>query len=488
MRRARTSRDDERILRDRHLFYKMETLPPLARPSDRGCPMPRRRSAALRATARLALACTIAAATLDAQPRPTVRAPGTPVGAVLRAWLDAFDSADSARMDAYYRRHDPERDVASELAFRRMVGGFDLVGIERSEPRRVQFLVRERNRPMTAFGLMQLADGGDARLKTFSLMALGDTVSTAALRIDAAERARVVAGAAAALDSFYVFPDVARRMGDTLRARLARGAYDDEISGPVFALTLERELRSVYDDKHMRFDYSFRPLPPMPPPDSEPPRSPQDAARDRERMERGNCSFRTVERLDGNVGYLRFDGFADPEFCERTVAAAMTFLAGTRALVIDLRQNGGGSPEMVTLIASYLFDARTHVNDLWTRSTGATKEFWTRDTLAGPRYGGTKPVYVLTSARTISAAEELTYDLQSLKRATIVGETTAGGAHPVSAHRIDGHFFIGVPFARAVNPITHTNWEGSGVVPDVKVPATDALAKAQALLREPPRQ
>lgn len=452
--------------------------------------MPRRRSRASRSITLLALALTsaIAGSALHAQSRTPVTAPSTPVGAVLRAWLDAFNSADSARMDAYYRRHDPERSVASEMSFRRTVGGFDLVGIARSEPRRIQFLVRERNRPMTAFGLMQLADGDVARLTKFSLMALGDTVSPAMLHIDAAERARVVAGAAAALDSFYVFPDVARRMGDTLRARLARGAYDDETNGPAFALTLEQELRGVYDDKHMRFDYSPDPLPPMPPPDSAAPRSPQDAARQRERAERNNCSFRTVERLDGNVGYLRFDGFADPEFCERTVAAAMTFLAGTRALIIDLRQNGGGSPEMVTLMASYLFDARTHVNDLWTRSTGATKEFWTRDTLAAPRYGGTKPVYVLTSARTISAAEELAYDLKSLERATIVGQTTAGGAHPVRPHRIDDHFFIGVPFARAVNPVTHTNWEGTGVVPHVKVPAKDALTKAQELLRERPRR
>ena len=106
---------------------------------------------------------------------------------------------------------------------------------------------------------------------------------------------------------------------------------------------------------------------------------------------------------------------------------------------------------MVALVSSYLFDGRTHLNDLWTRSTNATEEFWTRDSVAGRRYGGGKPVFVLTSARTFSGAEEFAYNLKTLKRATIVGETTGGGAHPVRGRRINEHFMIGVPFARATS-------------------------------------
>jgi C-terminal processing protease CtpA/Prc len=143
---------------------------------------------------------------------------------------------------------------------------------------------------------------------------------------------------------------------------------------------------------------------------------------------------------------------------------------------------------MVAYLSSYLFDKRTHLNDLWTRRTGKTEEFWTRDTVPGRRFGGEKPVYVLTSAQTFSGAEEFTYNLKNLKRATIIGETTGGGAHPVNGHRIDEHFAIGVPFARAINPITHTNWEGVGVQPDISVPAADALATAQRLIREKTRQ
>jgi len=139
---------------------------------------------------------------------------------------------------------------------------------------------------------------------------------------------------------------------------------------------------------------------------------------------------------------------------------------------------------MVSYVASYLFSKRTHLNDIWERRSGQTEEFWTRDDVPGRKFGGEKPVYVLTSSHTFSGAEEFTYNLKTQKRATIVGETTGGGAHPVSGHRIDEHFIIGVPFARAINPITHTNWEGTGIEPDVKVPAADALTTALRMIRE----
>jgi C-terminal processing protease CtpA/Prc len=161
----------------------------------------------------------------------------------------------------------------------------------------------------------------------------------------------------------------------------------------------------------------------------------------------------------------------------------MNFLANTDALIVDLRENGGGSPVMVAYVQSYLFSQRTHLNDLWTRRTNTTDEYWTRD-VPGKRFGGSKPVFVLTSRNTFSGAEEFTYNLKNLKRATIIGETTGGGAHPVSGHKIDERFMIGVPFARAINPISKTNWEGTGVEPDVKVPAAEALATAQKMVTE----
>ena len=417
--------------------------------------------------------------------------PKTPAGEVLRAWLDAFNSGDTARVGAYQRRYEPEITVSEELGFREQTGGFELLTIERSEPRHLEFTVRERSSPMTAFGVLDVSSSEPLRVKTRDLQAMGPNVSPAALSIDAGARARAVAGAAALLDTFYVFPDVAKRMGDSLRVRLARKEYDKYTNGMTFAMRLNDDLAEIAHDKHLRVNYSARPLPPdearpvgAPPPAP----SPEDQAREREFLDRINCGFVKAEQLPGNVGYLKFNGFLNVDRCATTASAAMTFLAGTRALIIDLRENGGGSPGMVAFVSSYLFDRRTHLNDLWTRRTGKTEEFWTRDSVPGRRFGGEKPIYVLTSARTFSGAEEFTYNLKNLKRATIIGETTGGGAHPVAGHRIDEHFMIGVPFARAINPITHTNWEGVGVKPDVIVPANDALVTAQKLASEKPRQ
>jgi C-terminal processing protease CtpA/Prc len=201
----------------------------------------------------------------------------------------------------------------------------------------------------------------------------------------------------------------------------------------------------------------------------------------RRQMERTNCGFEKAERLAPNIGYLKFNMFANPEICGPTASAAMNLLGSVDALIIDLRENGGGDPKMVAYICSYLFDERTHLNDLYHRKENRTEEFWTTPDVPGKRLGSKPPVFVLTSRRTFSGGEEFTYNLKNLKRATIVGETTGGGAHPVSGHRIDDHFTIGVPFARAINPISKTNWEGVGVEPDVKVAAADALETAKKL-------
>jgi hypothetical protein len=237
----------------------------------------------------------------------------------------------------------------------------------------------------------------------------------------------VVGRVAGLLDSTYVSPELGKRMSDSLRARLARGAYDRYPNGPGLSIRINADLDEIARDHHLRLQYSVRPAPRAAGKASTAP-SPEDVAQARRELDENNCGFRKAEQFDGNIGFLRLDEFADPALCGSTAEAAMNFLAGSRALIIDLRENGGGKPGMVALVASYLFDRRTHLNDLWTRHTDSTQEFWTRDSVAGRRFGGDKPVYVLTSARTFSAAEELAYDLQALKRATIVGETTAGGA------------------------------------------------------------
>ena len=191
-----------------------------------------------------------------------------------------------------------------------------------------------------------------------------------------------------------------------------------------------------------------------------------------------NGGFEKVERLDGNVGLLKFNGFLPPEFAGDTAVAAMNFLASSDALIVDLRENGGGDPAMVALICSYLFGAEpVHLNDLYFRPANETHQYWTLSFVPGKHYGE-KPVYVLTSRNTFSGAEEFTYNLKTRKRATIVGETTGGGANPGGPERIDDHFQVFVPSGRAINPVTKINWEGTGVTPDVAVPADQAFHTA----------
>ena len=408
-----------------------------------------------------------------------VAIPATTVGQVLQVWLTAFNSGDSSTMEAYSRRYDPERASPSGMGFRNQTGGFDLLRIEKSEPRHLEFLVKEKKGPRQAFGSLDLNGGEPGTVKSFSLQAIPPGATMADFRIDAAERARVIDGAIAKLDESYVFPETAKRMADSVRTREKRGEYDSVTNGMTFARMLTEDFQAVSHDHHLRVNFSPSALPER----NQSGPTPEQIEQMRRQMERQNCGFVKAELLEGNVGYLKFDFFADPDICGPTASAAMNFVANADALIIDLRDNGGGSPKMVTYMCSYLFSQRTHVNDLWTRRTNSTEEFWTVD-VPGKRLPDNRPVYVLTSKRTFSGGEEFTYDLKNLKRATIVGETTGGGAHPVAGQRIDEHFVIGVPFARAISPITKTNWEGTGVEPDVKVPAAQALTTAQKLAAE----
>ncbi len=290
------------------------------------------------------------------------------------------------------------------------------------------------------------------------------------LTLDAKTRTAVIESAIRALNENYVFPEVAKQMEQAVRARMKRKEYDAITDARTFANTLTQHLQEVSRDKHLRVRYSFEKLPDF--------KADYESPEERERREsfqrQVNFGFEKIERLRGNVGYIDLRGFMSAEAGSATVAAAMNFLANTDALIFDLRQNNGGQPEMVALISSYLFEQPTHLNDIYSRPENRTQEFWTHANVLGKRYLN-REVYVLTSSRTFSAGEEFTYNLKHLKRATIVGEVTGGGAHPTQPHRIHHHFSLGVPFARAINPITKTNWEGTGVQPDVAVPAAQAL-------------
>lgn len=234
----------------------------------------------------------------------------------------------------------------------------------------------------------------------------------------------------------------------------------------------------IVNDKHLRVWYKPRMRVPA-----------GDTAAIKERelaMERfhkrNNMGFPALKILEGNIGYLNVVGFGPVEEIGPTCSAAMAYLAHTDALIIDLRANGGGEPAAVQYLASYFFDGKApvHLNSIYNRGSNTTEEFWVLPNLPGSRYLD-KPVYVLTSSRTFSGGEELAYDLQTQKRATLIGETTGGGANPCDMVELPEGFGASIPTGRAINPVTKTNWEGTGVIPDIKTPAANALAEAHRL-------
>lgn len=291
----------------------------------------------------------------------------------------------------------------------------------------------------------------------------------------AEERRRVIDGAIANLTKYYIDRDGAQKMADALLAHENNGDDDAVTDGAAFADLLTRQMRDVSHDEYLTMVFSTDTTPENPPAPT-----PQDVTRYRKEMEETNCTFESVKLLPHNIGYLKFNAFPDASVCQTRVAAAMASLNHADAIIFDLRDNRGGYSNTVALIATYLFDHPVHLNDFYNRGDNSTEQSWTLPPIPGNRLAD-KPAFVLTSPTTFSAAEGFSYDLKMLKRATLVGETTSGRGHMGMGHRIDDHFTIRVPGIRVVNPISKTNWEDTGVEPDVKVKAPDALVTAEKL-------
>lgn len=303
----------------------------------------------------------------------------------------------------------------------------------------------------------------------------------------------IVTTALSLLRANYVFPEVAGRAATAVEARLTAGEYDnlDEIT---LTDLVTRHLQEITGDKHLALRLGGGPPPhPGPAPGSPGPRPGMPgepgnhearrlAMRQRGRLD--NFGIRRVERLDGNIGYLDVRRVAVPANAGPAIAAAMELVTGTYALILDLRRNGGGSPEGVAFWCSYLLpeEEPAHLNDIFHADTAETRQFWALPYVPGSRYVD-RPVYVLTSSRTFSGGEDFCYTLQALGRAELIGEATGGGAHPTRGFPVSSAVHIGIPFARSVNPVTGTNWQGTGVIPDVAVPEARArdIAYAKAL-------
>lgn len=318
-------------------------------------------------------------------------------------------------------------------------------------------------------------ESGTDRIEGVTLSVGGDDVRPQALTVDM--RGSTIEAACKALEEGYVFPDIAAKMAAKVRDKAKSGGYDAVANDAALARALTDDFRSVSHDLHLRVNVS--PASPHAPAEGG-----HGGSDHEDQLARENYMFRKVEVLPGNIGYIRFDMFPQAEGANRAGSAAMAFVQDADAIIFDLRTNGGGSPEFIQYLTSYLFDSRTHLNDMVDRDGKVVEEYWTLDSVPGKRVRADVPIYILTSGYTFSGAEEFTYNLKNLKRATVVGETTGGGAHPVRGERLNDRFMIGVPFMRAQNPITKTNWEGKGIEPDIKTTADEALDKAVEAARK----
>ena len=300
--------------------------------------------------------------------------------------------------------------------------------------------------------------------------------------LSAADKAAAVDLLAQRLSDKYVFADDGNKMAAAVRAHLRNGDYEQAATDAQFADLLTTHLQAAHPDKHL----SIRYVPNAPPDRPRPSINQGVPAEMRQRiMEVGqylNFAFEKVERLPGNIMYVKLNGFFEAEIGKAAATAAMNLAANGKAMIIDLRDNQGGDPRMVAHMASYLLgDKKVHLSDIYFRAENETNSFWSDPAVPGARFGADKPVYVLTSGETFSAAEDFTYNLQAIKRITVIGETTGGGAHPIQPFRIDPNLVAVIPVGRSINLITKGDWEGTGVKPDVAIAADKALTKANAL-------
>ncbi|MBN1272922.1 MAG: S41 family peptidase [Candidatus Aminicenantes bacterium] len=291
-------------------------------------------------------------------------------------------------------------------------------------------------------------------------------------------KAEVVEGVGKLLADNYIYTETAKKMEEHILQQLKEGKYNDVTNVDEFARVLTQDLRSISKDKHIRVGFSPEAVKSIRARESI-----SEEEREKERKERleearqRNFSFQRVEIREGNIGYLDLRGFTGYPEASETIIAAMNFLANANAVIIDLRNNGGGSPFAIQIISSYFLEEHTHLNSFKWRHEDTIRQFWTERYVPGKKMYDTD-LYILTSRRTFSAAEEFTYNLKNLKRATIVGETTGGGAHPGGSRIVNDYFLVWVPSGRAINPITKSNWEGEGIEPHISVPEEKALEKA----------
>lgn len=390
--------------------------------------------------------------------------PDTPAGRALSSWLDAFNSGNRPRIESFDEAHLIWWTLDEWMALRASTGGYKLLSITKSGRLWITFRAREKAGPSQFIGSLVVRSSNPAFISELVI-----DPPDRPRAIDASERRHVIESAAKLLDEFYVSPDVGHEMAAALRSAQKRGEYRAITDAWVFKTRLSDDLKAISHDLHIRVMYTPQWL-----------AGTAEAGGEPAHPQGKDCAFDKVERYPNNVGYIKFDAFVNSHACTEVAIAAMRFLAHVDAIIFDLRDNHGGGGDVGPVLVDPLFPRPPHLEYVRSRTAGKTSQRSTLPHIPGERLGPI-PVYVLTSHGTFSAGENFAYVLQAAKRATVVGEVTAGAANIGRPYRIDKRFAIWVPNARPVSTYTGTNWEGKGVIPDVKVSASDALNVAKKL-------
>lgn len=400
--------------------------------------------------------------------------PDTPKGKIAAAYFVAFNSHD----DAAYRRFEEQNRAASSLAMRPMNERLEQYKRLRADwgdlqPRKVEvgadgsIAVTAKIKSGEFFEYtFEFEKEPPGKLVAIRIEGPVEWTDDAGSEPPAADDiGPIIQKLARLLEEHYVFPDKVPAMTDALKKKAGGGGYGNVKSQTALARELSDDLQAVCKDKHLRI--RVKPAGAV----EQRIRIPQDEATT-------NFGFERVEVLPGNIGLVKLNGFSASAAARQPAAAAMAFVANCKAVIFDLRDNGGGSPEMIRFLQTYCFKDKTHLNSFFDRKGNKVEESWTLDEVPGNRFADEIPIFVLTSSNTFSGAEEFAYNLQSRKRGVIVGETTGGGAHPVMPADINDRLMVTIPFMRANNPVTHTNWEGVGVTPDIAASRDKALERA----------
>jgi hypothetical protein len=417
------------------------------------------------------------------QAQAPVLPPSDAVGQKFEAWVAAINSADRARIDAVWSgAKNAELRASMDVAVSERSGGFELHRVEDATATEMLALVRGKRTERWACFFFSVDPDPPHAIQTVRLRpsdgpSESDKRVSSATPLDDKTRGQVIQALERELNRAYVFPEKATAVERELNARQRQHVYDALVSRLAFAGAVTEDLQRVTHDKHLRVEADCsRGAAARPGREHRAP----PAAADQPRV------FGQGRRLDGNVAYVEIATFGVPgDQARDEIRDTMSAAADAAAIILDVRNNGGGEADTVALVSSYLFGSEpVHLNSLYWRVSDRTDDFFTDPRVQGAKFGPAKPVYVLTSGRTFSAAEEFTYNLQARKRAVVVGENTGGGAHPGDLASLPHGFTVFVPSGRAINPVTNTNWEGTGVKPDVAVASDAALDTAHKLALE----